>query len=121
MGNKQENTGATAIAVEPINTFYRNTSENCAQDAVQVLLNNQLGGDAHASLRIVNKGKCPVIIGTGTERGDFSAGGKETLIPQGARETVRVKVPGGTYLMASCINNDRCDCDWMISDVMPLG
>ncbi len=100
-----------------IGTTYRNTDRNCADDAVQVLFNNVLGDDTHVSLRIKNQGKCSVIIGTGTRRGDFSFGGEETQIPTGASETVRVKVGRGTYLMASCVNSNVCDCDWLITRV----
>lgn len=106
-----------AVAGAFIGTRYENTDRNCADDAVQVLFNNILGDDTHVSLRIRNKGKCSVIIGTGTGRGDFSFGGDETQIPNGAHETVRVKVRRGTYLMASCVNSNVCECDWEIDRV----
>lgn len=106
-----------AVVARKDGRVFRNTSIDCQKDAVQVLLNNQLGDDTIATMTVTNDGVCPVSVGTGKKRGDFSDGGGETYVPGGTQEFVRVKVPAGMFLLASCIGENECGCDWVITDL----
>lgn len=97
---------------------FESTNWDCQADAVQTLANNQIGDDVIATMTVVNNGACPVSIGTGKKRGDFSGGGGETLVPGLSREFVRVLVPAGTFLLASCVGNNKCGCNWRIIDLL---
>ncbi|MCB1491879.1 MAG: hypothetical protein KDJ77_08790 [Rhodobiaceae bacterium] len=105
-----------AVARTPGRVF-RNTSSDCRADAVQVLLNNEVGEDTIATMTVTNRGKCPVSVGTGAQRGDFSYAGGETFVPGGSSEFVRVKVPAGSFLLASCVGGEDCGCKWTITDL----
>jgi hypothetical protein len=96
---------------------WHNTSANCQEDELQVIVNNSKGKEKEVNFLIVNRGKCAVRIGTTATREGGTTDADSQKIPGGSKERVAITIPAGAFLKATCVDHNENGCDWTISDL----
>ena len=99
------------------NDFWNNTSADCQEDAIQVIVNNSQGKEKEVNFRIINRGTCPVRIAVTAGRELGATDDDSQKIPGGAKERVFITVPAGYFLQATCTTPSKDGCNWTISDL----